>query len=256
MASSSNMPATRPRWSNTWLRYEGCSGMTISSEGEPIVKDLQRNTNITQIAKRGAERRLYTSEALEAYLIIHKHSANGMVADIVLINKGNQNIAIIDLWFLYPREGGGGGFQKALKDDTDELIYPILIEPHEVKYVQARHTLSGMPGVGQPNPSREGAIDIPVTLVFTTIGSSSEIQTGELLVGRITVKDGKYIGWGRDTSQRGAVQVRKWLSCLLRMVYYSDQSAPPSRPRRHCIAVKAGCAGCDRRGRVSPAIGR
>src|SRR2546430_5753748 len=57
MASSSNMPATRPRWSNTWLRYEGCSGMTISSEGEPIVKDLQRNTKITQIAKRGAERR-------------------------------------------------------------------------------------------------------------------------------------------------------------------------------------------------------
>src|SRR4029453_8285080 len=58
MASSSNMPATRPRWSNTWLRYEGCSGMTISSEGEPLVKDLQRNTKITQIAKRGAERRI------------------------------------------------------------------------------------------------------------------------------------------------------------------------------------------------------
>src|SRR2546430_9830892 len=61
MASSSNMPATRPRWSNTWLRYEGCSGMTISSEGEPIVKDLQRNTKITQIAKRGAERRVMSA---------------------------------------------------------------------------------------------------------------------------------------------------------------------------------------------------
>jgi hypothetical protein len=57
MASSSNMPATRPRCSKTWLRDEGCSGMTISSDGEQLVKDLQRNTKITQIAKRGAERR-------------------------------------------------------------------------------------------------------------------------------------------------------------------------------------------------------
>jgi hypothetical protein len=31
--------------------------MTISSDGEQIGKDLQRNTKITQIAERGAERR-------------------------------------------------------------------------------------------------------------------------------------------------------------------------------------------------------
>jgi hypothetical protein len=33
--------------------------MTISSDGEQLVKDLQRNTKITQIAERGAERRIY-----------------------------------------------------------------------------------------------------------------------------------------------------------------------------------------------------
>jgi hypothetical protein len=32
--------------------------MTISSDGEQLVKDLQRNTKITQIAERGAERRI------------------------------------------------------------------------------------------------------------------------------------------------------------------------------------------------------
>jgi hypothetical protein len=31
--------------------------MTISSDGEQRVKDLQRNTKITQITERGAERR-------------------------------------------------------------------------------------------------------------------------------------------------------------------------------------------------------
>src|SRR5262245_42999597 len=44
MPSSSNMPATRPRWSNTWLRYEGSSSITISSGGEEILPDLQENT--------------------------------------------------------------------------------------------------------------------------------------------------------------------------------------------------------------------
>jgi hypothetical protein len=166
---------------------------------------------------------LYSSEALDALLLDHRNSANDMVAHLVLINKGNQNIVITNLWFFYPsdersgpsdeRSGPSdersGGFQPALRNDTDELICPILIEPHEVKYVQARQLFRRTPRVGQPNPSREGAIDIPVTLVFTTIGSSSKLQTGELPSGSITVKDGKYLGWARETSKPSVVQVRK-----------------------------------------------
>jgi hypothetical protein len=152
---------------------------------------------------------LYTSEALDAFLLNHRNSANGIVADLILINKGNQNIVITDLWFFFPVEGESGGFEKALKDDTDELIFPILIEPRQVKYVQARHTLMGVPKVGQPHLSREGAIVIPVTLVFTTIGSSSKLQTGKLPFGSITLKDGKYVGWARETSKPSVVQVRK-----------------------------------------------
>jgi hypothetical protein len=152
---------------------------------------------------------LYTSEALDAFLLNHRSSANGIVADLILINKGNQNIVITDLWFFFPVDGENGGFEKALKDDTDELVYPILIEPREVKYVQARHTLMRVPNVGQPHPSREGAIVIPVTLVFTTIGSSSKLQTGKLPFGSITLKDGKYVGWARETSKPSVVQVRK-----------------------------------------------
>src|SRR5688500_1426671 len=56
--SSSNMPATRPRWSKTWLRYVGWSAIILSSDGEEILMDLQGNAKITQIAQRGAESRL------------------------------------------------------------------------------------------------------------------------------------------------------------------------------------------------------
>jgi hypothetical protein len=150
---------------------------------------------------------LYISEALDANLIDHRDSANGMVAHLVLINKGNQNIVITNLWFLYSREAWGGEFQPALRNDTDELISPILVGPREVKYVQARHLLTRMPAIGQPSPSREGAIDTPVTLVFTTIGLSGRVQKAQLPVWMITVKDGKYVGWAREKGE--TVHIRK-----------------------------------------------
>src|SRR5437870_10992789 len=55
MPSSSNMPATRPRWSKTWLRYIGWLGMTISSGDEQIVKGLQRNTKMAVALKPRCE---------------------------------------------------------------------------------------------------------------------------------------------------------------------------------------------------------
>lgn len=61
MPSSSNMPATRPRWSKTWLRYMGWSGITLSSDLEESVKDLQENTKIAQTAESDAESRIYSS---------------------------------------------------------------------------------------------------------------------------------------------------------------------------------------------------
>ena len=58
MPSASNIPATRPRWSKTWLRYRGWLGMTISPGNAQIVKGLQRNTTIPYIGKGCAERRI------------------------------------------------------------------------------------------------------------------------------------------------------------------------------------------------------
>src|SRR6266516_1024514 len=57
MPSSSNMPATRPRWSKTWLRYTRWSGIIISSEGEGILQGLQGNIKMIQIIERDAESR-------------------------------------------------------------------------------------------------------------------------------------------------------------------------------------------------------
>src|ERR671918_73859 len=57
MPSSSNMPATRPRWSKTWLRYTRWSGIIISSEGEGIFQGLQGNIKMMQIIERDAESR-------------------------------------------------------------------------------------------------------------------------------------------------------------------------------------------------------
>src|SRR5215471_1511071 len=53
------MPATSPRWSKTWLRYVGWADITISSDEEEIVNDLQRNTKMMKSGERGAERRVY-----------------------------------------------------------------------------------------------------------------------------------------------------------------------------------------------------
>jgi hypothetical protein len=58
MPSSSNMPATRPRWSKTWLRYGGWSGITISFDDAEIVQDLQGHTKMTRIGKGDAKCRL------------------------------------------------------------------------------------------------------------------------------------------------------------------------------------------------------
>jgi len=47
----------------------GWSGITISSDGKEIVKDLRGNTKMTQIGERGAESRLYLHKILPILLL-------------------------------------------------------------------------------------------------------------------------------------------------------------------------------------------
>ena len=46
------------RWFKTWLRYRGRLDITVSSDDEESVKNLQENAKITQIDKGGAESRV------------------------------------------------------------------------------------------------------------------------------------------------------------------------------------------------------
>jgi hypothetical protein len=150
---------------------------------------------------------LYKSEALYALLLIYGKSANDLIADVVVVNRGNQNIVVSELRFVFPYETDGGAVKKALKVDADEPLYPFLIEPRQVKHLRARHPLAGIPREGQPSKLVEGDVERPVILTFITIGSSVEVQSVDMMLGDIAFRNGDFVGWNRRKFE--TVQVRK-----------------------------------------------
>jgi hypothetical protein len=100
--------------------------MTISSDGEQIVKDLQRSTKITQVAERGAERRMYEYKMpLPAEMTIWEAPAEREKP-----NAGLLLLALVRALFNLPEreeEGIEGGKVAVQKKPGPEVHRPRLI---------------------------------------------------------------------------------------------------------------------------------
>src|SRR5215831_4934620 len=103
MPSSLNMPATSPRWSKTWLRYVGWADITISSDEEEIVNDLQRNTKMMKSGERGAERRVKSQHIDIAGVILWP----ALLPHIVYPRISRGELPLILARWLFTTKSGG-----------------------------------------------------------------------------------------------------------------------------------------------------
>jgi hypothetical protein len=89
--------------------------MTISSDGEPLVQDLQRNTTITQMAERGAERRHKESLDKIAYYFDFDY-----MPSVAPIGYAAEVVSYVEAWRRSPELGMLSAINKS--DGTLVLI--------------------------------------------------------------------------------------------------------------------------------------
>jgi hypothetical protein len=137
----------------------------------------------------------YTSETLYAILLdftpdqeIADSEMKGMRAEVVLVNSGNQNVVVTKLSF------------GVLQDLVHVSECPaMLVEPRQARQFQVRLPFDVLPRYSWQREAETR--DYPIRLEFTTVGSSGHIQEGEIPVGTLYLKDGKYWNHGKDDAE-------------------------------------------------------
>jgi hypothetical protein len=150
----------------------------------------------------------YASEDLHAALLTHNqyswefplgsnnYVARGLMTDLVLVNSGNRNVIVSKLEFATYEGLVGGGRSTAFKVGSDEHAAPIVVGPRGVEQVSIRFTFEGIAREGIPKQPPGELVRIPLTLVFTMIGSSAKIQEGSLEAGTVDFKNGELHSYG------------------------------------------------------------
>ena len=152
---------------------------------------------------------LYTSEAVYALFLDYAGSGDDMVADIALVNKGNQNVVISELRFVIPRTSYEHMALQALQIGANAPASPIVLEPREVKHLQIRHLWKSIPKEKLPSRSSLGGIEVTVHLRFKTIGSSAKIQETTMPLVELGLRDDEFPVWSRIGIEDGPVQIRE-----------------------------------------------
>jgi hypothetical protein len=121
---------------------------------------------------------------------------NGLIANIALANRGNQDIIISKIYTSYSNIAYDSvsvrRLVEAKKLNNDTLAPPLLIGPRNLEQLSVRFPLDPTTLRNPPNQA-EKEIHIPFVLLFSTISGSGKVQMNTIGFAELWLKDGEFV---------------------------------------------------------------
>src|SRR6266508_2909704 len=128
---------------------------------------------------------------------------NGLIANLAVTNRGNQNIIISKIYTSYRHIAYDSVSvqilveAKKLNDDT--LVTPLLIVPRNVEQLSVHFPLDQKTLRNATNQLTED-LHIHFNLLFTTVGGYGNLQMNTLAFAELWLKDGQFFNATMDTA--------------------------------------------------------
>jgi hypothetical protein len=121
---------------------------------------------------------------------------NGLIANIALANRGNQDIIISKIYTSYSNIAYDSvsvrRLVEAKKLNNDTLATPLLIGPRNLEQLSVRFPLDPTTLRNPPNQA-EKEIHIPFVLLLSTISGSGKVQMNTIGFAELWLKDGEFV---------------------------------------------------------------